>query len=460
MPINDINHHWKFDGDLTDSVGSAAFGGVTPSYEPGRVGQGMVFTNADGNLDAGDVADMNPGASDSFTLAMWCKYVATPTGTCQLLRKKPDVSSPASPGWNLYQTAADTLAFVVSDGTSRVFATHDVSALAGAYFHAAVVVDRAAGQVRLYVDNVEVSQNSIAAIGSLSNSEVVRSALDGSGFARSYDDLRFYTRALTPAEVSELFAFRGGLDDVDHLSGQLAYDQPVTTSMDVTALSPNPAVWAIYDWSGCSVLQGTGNPSNRLGVTMLTEHWGMTADHAPSNGATFLGTDGVGYTSDYSETHRIQNTDIRLVRLATPPPMEFVKRYSVIGDPLDAWVGARAITLRNDRSVQVSAVFKYNPPTLSTEGAFFVTASSLPGGTEPALDGQSGRGVFVANAGELLVAFEFHQSAFGFAPGARVADINLLMASDGESLATVIPTHPSLLRTSFGKAPTRARIRA
>ncbi|NQT02354.1 MAG: hypothetical protein HQ580_10040, partial [Planctomycetes bacterium] len=60
--------HWKLDGNLDDSAGSAngTFTGGTPSYGAGMINQGLVFDGADDYLEL-----PSPTNPTTYTIAAW-----------------------------------------------------------------------------------------------------------------------------------------------------------------------------------------------------------------------------------------------------------------------------------------------------------------------------------------------------------------------------------------------------
>ena len=72
---------WKFDGDLTDDVGSADMSAVgSLAYQPGIFGQSLsAIAGARARVAVGSHSDLNPGAND-FSCSVWLYFDGTLSG--------------------------------------------------------------------------------------------------------------------------------------------------------------------------------------------------------------------------------------------------------------------------------------------------------------------------------------------------------------------------------------------
>jgi autotransporter-associated beta strand protein len=178
---------------------------------------------------------------DSFntntSISLWCKPDATPGGE-QMLLMKSSLDSGGSPGIRLGMNATS---FFFSGATVGGQSSFNVSARlvpqAGVWYHVVGEIDRTSGLIRLYVNGLEYTSTSgtrsipagefIAA----DNWPVLGMANDGAGskswFAGTIDDLRFYTKALTAAEVTALYQGSGLLP----AGGPHPYDGEINVAM-------------------------------------------------------------------------------------------------------------------------------------------------------------------------------------------------------------------------------------
>lgn len=204
-------HHWKFDGTLTDSVGSDDFvHSGTASYIAGQIGQGVVVDNGE-TLDAGNVADLNFGAGDSFTIAGWVCFSATPSANGGLFNKIT-----GGVGWDLRinnPAGSAVLRVDIDDGVNASIWSYNTGGpiASDVWIHIAFTLDRGTDVGTLYLNGVAVDNTAVgdpALVGSLSNSEsaLVRTL---TGADTNGDDLRVYSRALSGDDISALYVFRG-----------------------------------------------------------------------------------------------------------------------------------------------------------------------------------------------------------------------------------------------------------
>lgn len=205
---SNLVYRWKFDNDVTDSVGGADFtdpGGLV--YQDGAVNQELVLPTA--AMTATDVADITD--SGSYTISFFFTLTsATASDTVHFIRKGLASTSASFPGWSFYFiTGQANLRFIVRDGTERAF--YQTAALTqDQRYHVCVVFSRTTDVITLYLDAV-VSDNTSgdadpSLIGDCSNSELF--TLDGTAANEIViDDLRFYTRALSTEDIEALRDF-------------------------------------------------------------------------------------------------------------------------------------------------------------------------------------------------------------------------------------------------------------
>lgn len=201
---SNLIHHWKFDGDATDSIAGDDFT-APDAYSSGVLGSSAQVDAASSVLNAGDIADADFGAGDSFTVSLWIKFSESPTGLVRLLAKKNNTSSTGDAGWSCYYTAGQVI-FLISDGVTRAYWSSVVGATE--YLLVTAVINRSSNVGSLYlngelVDNIE-SNGPLSAIGSLDNAINVSVYTPPSG-SSYFDDIRIYSRALSPEDVAGLY---------------------------------------------------------------------------------------------------------------------------------------------------------------------------------------------------------------------------------------------------------------
>lgn len=208
-------HHWRLDGDGGDSIGGADLTMPgTESYGAGQIGQ-AVSLPAGGVASAGNLATANFGATDAFSVAFWARANGGLSEVDLLGKKAGGSTSSADEGWNVYATGTldDVLIFMLSDGTTQGFFASSTGAItADAWYHVAAVWNGATKAGALYIDGslVDSTPNtSLAALGSLSNTDDLILHNTGGANGYSFDDVRIYSGVLTADEVAELYAYEG-----------------------------------------------------------------------------------------------------------------------------------------------------------------------------------------------------------------------------------------------------------
>ncbi len=179
-------------------------------------GTSIQFDGKDDAVTVAHSAGVDP-ASGSFTLSLW---LAAGADTPLRLANKWD----GKVGWmldvNSGKGGADKnggkLRVKLNDGRSDFDEAYPagINTQGKTWQHVAWVVDRAAGELRLYVNGKSVGQGSIKNIvGGLSNTApVTLGTMSGAKpdkfFKGHLDEVRLYSRALAPADVLALFAQR------------------------------------------------------------------------------------------------------------------------------------------------------------------------------------------------------------------------------------------------------------
>ena len=202
---SNLIHRWQFDDDLVDSVAGDDFtlSAGSMSYGAGALSKQGIIPNGE-NVSAGDLADCDFGAEDSFTASGWIGLPSATSGpVTAMFGKRADAGS-GSAGWLLYQSLS-VITFGVSDGANIATAGYVNSGQDTQLKHFALVVDRSSDTLYLYVDGELSNSASVSSVGSLANSEGVRSSANSLTGDMGADDLRVYDRALSANDVAALY---------------------------------------------------------------------------------------------------------------------------------------------------------------------------------------------------------------------------------------------------------------
>src|SRR5262249_33695339 len=146
----------------------------------------------------------------SFSYAMWVyEFSTTPLGSWDMPWWKGG-SSLGRVGFDMELGSSDWYANI-SDGTNCMHGVFSATPIYDTWVHLVAVVDRAAGQLKVYKDGAFVTQTALGSFGSVSStwSAGVGAAVEGgtpsSQFHGKIDDVRIYNYALSAAEVSTLY---------------------------------------------------------------------------------------------------------------------------------------------------------------------------------------------------------------------------------------------------------------
>ncbi|WP_329105020.1 ricin-type beta-trefoil lectin domain protein [Micromonospora sp. NBC_01699] len=225
---------WKLDDGsgtkAADAAGNSpgtASGGLTWSTERG--GAAVLNGTNSGIKAQGPIVD----TSRAYTVSAWAKPTTMTTEGFVVLMPGAIGSSafklsyvPATSVWNVSLSYRDVNGTNVFIGGS----TPAGSVQMNAWSHLAVTVDPATSSVKLYVDGVV--QATIALTKPLNNQPTVTNI--GTDFASSWfkgsiDDVQAYQKALTPAEIAQVFAGTAPAADAGVIRSSVALDQDGNT---------------------------------------------------------------------------------------------------------------------------------------------------------------------------------------------------------------------------------------
>ncbi len=206
---------WTFDGPdvsgttASDRAGAVANNGtLIATTTIGRIGQGVRFNGNDSYVTiADDSTDLRPA---QFTLSAW--FSVSSFATFPTIIAKPRTSAPwSSPftSWLIRLNGATTIEFGLSNaGYSGTTATTFGTLIPNTWYHIAMTYD---GATRIgYLNGVSILNNSLAGPIGYAAQPVMIGADHGASpvgddFDGIIDDVRIYSRALTPADILQLY---------------------------------------------------------------------------------------------------------------------------------------------------------------------------------------------------------------------------------------------------------------
>jgi len=211
MPAAPLASWWSGDQSPLDRIGTnnGTLANGT-AYVGGLFDDAFSFDGLDDFVSIGDVLD--PGTGD-LTLSAWIRPDPAAQVTGDILRKGITINEgPNRPGYELRMLNDGTLMAAVSDVDSNtVFAVAAPAIIPfdSRFHHVASVLDRSAGELRLYFDGSEVGVGDVSTVGDISSQVLLTiGALDrspfgptASHFRGAIDEVQVLTRALGSCEV-------------------------------------------------------------------------------------------------------------------------------------------------------------------------------------------------------------------------------------------------------------------
>lgn len=174
------------------------------AWAAGVSGSGTSFDGADDTVDLDASTDLKPA---QWTVAAWINATSGAANYRGIFL--PSYADGYASGYLLLVDNAGRAAIRYGNGTSYVGGVNSVTSVVGGWHHVAATFD--GGTIRLFVDGVE--KGSVSA-PTFSYSPWANTARIGYGsgtstFHGSMDDFRLYSRALSGAEVSDLYSGSG-----------------------------------------------------------------------------------------------------------------------------------------------------------------------------------------------------------------------------------------------------------
>ena len=227
VPTTDgLTNYWTLDeaagGTAADSVGSLdltydgnAAGDNASNNIAGLIGNGKAATTNSTelsvSLSAGELQPQN------FTVSGWYKVSEDVSGR---LIERTSAATGSFVDWVLDRYADGSLVFATVDSTDSAFTVSWNGFMQPDIWHHVAVV-RSGTNLNMYV-NGQVAAGTYSGNPSMSATGLLRIGRGyfGGGDVLSYDDMRFYNRALTEQEIGQLYSYGQGKEGVLTFSEQ------------------------------------------------------------------------------------------------------------------------------------------------------------------------------------------------------------------------------------------------
>ncbi|MGB5538984.1 MAG: DNRLRE domain-containing protein, partial [Gammaproteobacteria bacterium] len=212
--------HWKLDdGTGTTAVDSVGGHDGTllngPAWVGGQIGDALHFDGSNDRVDAGTF-DVN---GSGLTLMGWFNADALPATTDPRIISKASSTAEADAWWQLSILTTGTTRNIrlrtKAGGTTSTLIDSSTNLGAGAWYFAVGTYDAATGEMKLYLNGIEVASQSHPVGGAIDTNAAVPVAIGANGSAEEFfdgtlDDVRVYDRALSVSEIATLYTAGGG----------------------------------------------------------------------------------------------------------------------------------------------------------------------------------------------------------------------------------------------------------
>lgn len=212
--------YWKADessGNMSDSVGSNTLTNVgTCTFATGKINNGVVTTRNSKYMESTSSSGLNP--TGAFTINFWVNWSALDTGSWNGMVSKLDNTSRAY-GTGILRSSGDTYTVRLDLGTSGGGSNaHEVNTtiVVSTWYMWSFVYDGSSTLVKIYKNGSEIYTTSSAQASVQAGTANFRvawrnnpSTTDGS--TGTFDEIGFWSRALTSTEVTSLYNSGSGL---------------------------------------------------------------------------------------------------------------------------------------------------------------------------------------------------------------------------------------------------------
>jgi hypothetical protein len=274
--------HWKLDDGsgmtAVDSAGNNDGNLVgPPAWATGTIDGGLDFNGVNDYVDAGTFDVSGSG----LTLMGWFNADALPAATDPRIISKASSAAEADAWWQLsiLTSASDRNIRLrtKAGGTTSTLIDSSTNLNPGEWYFAVGTYDSGTGDMKLYLNGVEVASQSHTVGGAVDTDATVPVAIGANGSTEQFfdgvlDDVRVYDYALTATAISDLFAAGGGgggsgpvfesfeeFIDADDNTAAVSVAKPVETVADdllvaVVVTNRNNAATLVADDPGWTLL--------------------------------------------------------------------------------------------------------------------------------------------------------------------------------------------------------------
>ncbi|MDP3948566.1 MAG: LamG-like jellyroll fold domain-containing protein [bacterium] len=204
--------YWKLDEsagtttyDFSGNNVTSTFGG-SPSSTEGKIGNAFSFTTAGvDKVTLGNPSGIQFDVNTPFSVAFWLKL---PTNTANIgyVRKSTNIHGL---GWYIWSwSSTHKLSFNINSSSTNLGIGSTMIITDNNWHHAVATYDGTSNRsgMKLYVDGtINATGTALAAIGSMISTTPLTFSAAGGGGTGMLDNVRIYNRALSAAEVKNIY---------------------------------------------------------------------------------------------------------------------------------------------------------------------------------------------------------------------------------------------------------------
>jgi hypothetical protein len=215
-------------------------------------------------------------SSNAYTYAMWVKInTLPPSGSLASIISIGNSGILGDQCININNNYSGNSGFIASSyrASGADFAVTGVLPSVGVWYHIASVRDIAANKIKIYVNGTKISESSLATSAAGYSTPVLgfigaRTPGNTSYFDGTIDDVRIYTRALSDAEMSQLYVSQGPLILTAMTDKTICQGDSVQLNAAATGATS-------YSWSPTSGLS-SGSIANPIAKPTSTQQYIVT----------------------------------------------------------------------------------------------------------------------------------------------------------------------------------------
>jgi hypothetical protein len=196
--------YFRFDGDVTDSVGLNDGTNSGSSDTVGIVKHARSFDGVDDYVNISDDQSLRFSTKD-YSFCIWVK--TDQDAAADIFSKRFGIAA-AGTGITFTKRGGDTFAVEISDGSTEGLAVGTVDIHDDVWHHLCSVINRGSNELKVYTDASDEQISDISGIGSISNLEDLLVGKNGDGtrlYNGSIDEVLIFNRSLSSTEISEIY---------------------------------------------------------------------------------------------------------------------------------------------------------------------------------------------------------------------------------------------------------------